>query len=167
MGMSLSVNRVKLLEQLTVRRDEINAYYDDQKGKLQAALDEMNTSSAAWAEYHRLISVGLANGDYVYDNGKIRPAVPANYRQRKTPTDEHVPLPDKPGSKTGDKWGPRQGIEAALLRIDSYYRAHDLAPYEAAIAMLTLSDDDTTTIEGSNYDRMLSAPIGRDFPWDS
>lgn len=155
MGMSLTVNRVKLLEQLTARRDEINAYYDAEKGKLQAALDAMNTSSAAWAEYHRLISEGLAKGDYVYDNGKIRPAVPANFR-----------LPDKPGSKDTARFGPRQQVENYLAQIDSYYRQHDVAPYDAAIAILELSDDETISIEGSNYDRMLSAPIGRNFRWD-
>lgn len=166
MGMSLTVNRVKLLEQLTARRDEINAYYDAEKGKLQAALDAMNTSSAAWAEYHRLISEGLAKGDYVYDNGKIRPAVPANFRLRKSANDEHVSLPDKPGSKDTARFGPRQQVENYLAQIDSYYRQHDVAPYDAAIAILELSDDVTISIEGSNYDRMLSAPIGRNFRWD-
>lgn len=165
MGMSLTVDRVKLLEQLKARRNEVNAYYDGEKAKLQATLDAMNTSSSAWAEYHRLLAEGLAKGDYVYDNGKVRPAVPANYRLRQSPDHEHVPLPDKPGSNAPGRFGPRQEVENNLAQIDAYYRERDVAPFGAAIAILDLSDDEKITIEGSDYDRLLSAPISRNFRW--
>lgn len=164
MGMSLTVDRLRLLEQLRTRRDEINAYYDGERTKLQAALDSLNTSAKAWAEYHRLISEGLTKGDYTYDNGRIRSTVPASAGQRKSPDDTHVPLPDKPGSRT-TSFGPRQHIETNLEQLDSHYRAHDLRPYESAIAILELSDDDKITIEGSDYDRLLSRSVGRNFDW--
>jgi len=159
MGMSLSVNREKLLAQLTEKLDKIDKFYDDEKVKLEAALTALTTGKDAWANYHREIAECLDNGDYVYDNGRIKVARDRHGRQA-----TGKPLPDKPDSKQANNYGNRQQIENNLEWLEQY-RQRDLEPVRAAISILNLSEDESITIEGSDYDRLLSQSVGRNFAW--
>lgn len=158
MGMSLTVNREKLLAQLTTKLDSINAFYDSEKAKLDQALAALTTGKDAWVTYHRLIAEGIENGDYFYDNGRIKPVKTDRGRTA------GKPLPDRPDSKQVNRYGNRGEIEQNLQWLENY-RERDLEPVRAAISILNLSDDETITIEGSDYDRLLSTAVGRHFHW--
>lgn len=158
MSISLTVDRQKLITQLTNKRAEIIADYETNRVKLQAQLDGLATSIDGWTTYHQEVIDGLANGSYKYtESGKL------------SVTDRRHTLPVKPSTTTQrGRWGgTRSDLERALeyLVEDGYYWKTDVEPYTAALALLDLSDDEKIEINGSDYQGLLSRPGTRNWNW--
>lgn len=159
-GISLNVNRQKLIDQLTAKRTEIVEDYAKQREHLQGLLDALKTDAGGWADYHKAVAAGLEDGSLRYtDSGKIQA----------TQRDGLVPV--KPNSTARSH---RRGMAMTradiehnleLLEDGGYYFRQDVAPIDAALRILELSDDEVIQIAGSDYDRVLSTG-GRNWHWE-
>jgi hypothetical protein len=158
MGMNLTVNRQKLIDQLTAKRAEIIAHYDTQITKLTERLESFKNSNEAWADYYAQVSQGLAAGTLkMSDTGKI------------VASERGGVVPDKPNAKSPrNRWhGSRADIEKSLTYVQEggYYRSQDLQGYDSALQLLELSDDESIVIDGADYNGLLSRGFRR-WNWD-
>lgn len=162
MSISLTVNRQKLIDQITAKVEEIKADYQKQRDDLTALLAGIDTSSTGWAEYHTAVAAGLTGGTLkVGENGKIL-TVPG----------QNGVIPTKPNSKTrsfggiGKASATKANVEYWLTCVaeSGPYYNRDVHPYESALVLLGLSDDEKIEINGGDYNSLLSYS-GRNWNW--
>jgi hypothetical protein len=160
MEMSMTVNREKLVEALTTKRDEV-------KEKLQAKVDEAQTKLDAAKESNDVVAflekitelvrdgkveVYDYNGRQKSSHGRQEVLVGMVSTQRGIDGLERV-IPDPPSREheTSGIASLTQQLEREKILLDKA-----ITPYNAALQLLEMSDEESVGIPASEYQRLLA-----------
>lgn len=167
--MQMSVNRRELIHALEDQRDKVAAIFQVKVDKAQAKLDELNSGQSVpdWlrevADLVENTAVTVRKGNPLRGNGEsfqVFPDAEADRPKMARILTSNQPWPPEPPAPPGVPAFPsndaamREQREAGLAQ---HVRKLETAiqPYEAAIALLNMSDDDKVGVDRADYHRLL------------
>lgn len=146
-AVTLNVPREQIITELTTRRDEIAAAFDV---KIQAGRDLVATFGAPlnerFADLYQRLSDGLRSGTYVVSESYHRVQLASDGQRPSRWVDQLPQAPNKPV------------IERAVAAAEKA-KTDALQGIDDTLRLLNMSDDETVSVQGEQYQRALSANV--------